>query len=1018
MKLLPIHRSSILILLLPILLLWAAESSNADDMTAVAMDTTLTGPKVSFSLDIMPLLKKNCLACHNTTRSRGGLNLESPDLMKKGGDSGSALTPGNPEESLLYISAAHLSDDYIMPPEGNKVNADNFKPDELKLLEEWISQGAETDFITSSDFEFEAENKIPDSIVALEFSADGNYIGIGKGNRLYVYSILNESCDTELRLSDTEKLNIGQQFAHHDLVNSLAFSPDTKTIATGDFREVKIWKLTEYEMQNLSSLNMPGIISAEHHLPEHTQYLWLGDTFGNVCVFNDNLKRTTKLKSNHKNRIINISSLNHGKYICTLSMDGTIDIWDSETLQIAGHSRLNETLAAATSDGESLLYSTKDGRIFISYFTEEQGMSPPVKIYESRGKSIDKLLALNKPDGSKEILFSNSAGSIHLAKVITEKSQLRLKDIWIKEYNPVEWCVSPSQSLLVMNDYDGMIYCINMANGSIIRMISGNKKINYQIWKSPLEKNFLKNELEYSDQNTKERESDLDHVRKRLDKAKNEGDILSSQLSEMDQKIEMLSLNLSKYSMDSEKIRLEIQTVQNCVNMISAEIEKIKSELLKNQHSLQLDEFQMMVEKFEMNCLQLGRNQENLAWINQKYQSEMDVINKELTALNKLKSEMNAEQERKRTELMLTLDELELSKSALDKAERMLSESMNYRQEVADQLKVGSKAVEEWKEKQYAVKRRIWSMHISADSRNLFTIDYSGNLIIWNLNDGTIIREHLFSEPYLIQSIIPQSQDINKKFIVITLGGQVGYLDLNNKWILDHVIGSLDQSSPFTERVYAMEFSPNGDYLVTSSGEPSRSGIIHIFETEKWNLMKTLSSQHSDLIFDLKHSKDGKFIATASADKYVRIFNCENWELIHTFEGHSHYVLGLDWHRNTRLLASSSADGSVKIWNRHAGIKQKDIKISEKEITSLVWENYQDTVIIGSGSGIVSRYDKEGKVIQKFISTNDYITVVGTSFNNDYIAAGTLDGMIYLWDTRNKDKMISFDPSQLVPPSN
>ena len=95
---------------------------------------------VDFAKEIHPLFKRSCLACHNTTKAKAGLNLESPQMILKGGDSGAAAVPGKAEESLLLITAAHR-DDLPMPPPGNKVNATDFSPEELGLLKLWIDLG-------------------------------------------------------------------------------------------------------------------------------------------------------------------------------------------------------------------------------------------------------------------------------------------------------------------------------------------------------------------------------------------------------------------------------------------------------------------------------------------------------------------------------------------------------------------------------------------------------------------------------------------------------------------------------------------------------------------------------------------------------------------------------------------------------------------------------------------------------------------------------------------------------------
>ncbi|MCH8829548.1 MAG: hypothetical protein IID45_08230, partial [Planctomycetes bacterium] len=43
---------------------------------------------VKFEKDILPLLRKSCLACHSATEAQGGLVLETPRTILKGGDRG------------------------------------------------------------------------------------------------------------------------------------------------------------------------------------------------------------------------------------------------------------------------------------------------------------------------------------------------------------------------------------------------------------------------------------------------------------------------------------------------------------------------------------------------------------------------------------------------------------------------------------------------------------------------------------------------------------------------------------------------------------------------------------------------------------------------------------------------------------------------------------------------------------------------------------------------------------------
>ena len=62
---------------------------------------------VDFQKDILPVLRKKCLACHNETDAESDLVLESPAAILKGGFEGPSVIAGNSDESLLLNVAAH-----------------------------------------------------------------------------------------------------------------------------------------------------------------------------------------------------------------------------------------------------------------------------------------------------------------------------------------------------------------------------------------------------------------------------------------------------------------------------------------------------------------------------------------------------------------------------------------------------------------------------------------------------------------------------------------------------------------------------------------------------------------------------------------------------------------------------------------------------------------------------------------------------------------------------------------------
>ena len=54
-----------------------------------------------FEQSVRPVLVENCYSCHGDKKQKGGLRLDSLEAILHGGESGPAVVPGKPAESLL-----------------------------------------------------------------------------------------------------------------------------------------------------------------------------------------------------------------------------------------------------------------------------------------------------------------------------------------------------------------------------------------------------------------------------------------------------------------------------------------------------------------------------------------------------------------------------------------------------------------------------------------------------------------------------------------------------------------------------------------------------------------------------------------------------------------------------------------------------------------------------------------------------------------------------------------------------
>lgn len=118
-------------------LLWLA------GLTFVTLKTAAAEPDSAaldfFEKKIRPLLVENCYKCHSaqSDKIKGGLLLDTREGLLKGGDSGPAIVPGEPDKSLLIKAVRYNDEKLQMPPKDKKLPSE-----QIADLEAWVKMGA------------------------------------------------------------------------------------------------------------------------------------------------------------------------------------------------------------------------------------------------------------------------------------------------------------------------------------------------------------------------------------------------------------------------------------------------------------------------------------------------------------------------------------------------------------------------------------------------------------------------------------------------------------------------------------------------------------------------------------------------------------------------------------------------------------------------------------------------------------------------------------------------------------
>ncbi len=260
--------------------------------------TAALAADLDYYRDVYPFLKANCISCHNKTTTKADLNMETPELMIKGGESGPSIIPGNGAESLLVTASLHTKD-MEMPPPNNKSGAVNLIPEQIATLKAWIDQGAKGSVMVERAVVLQAFSASIDPIYSVAMTKDGRYVACGRSNHIYVYDMATRQFVAQI--SDPAEKNGA---AHRALVQSLSFSPDGTRLASGSFREVKIWKLAE---------GQPAASAVKS---------------SSVPASADLIK---KIAAAGKVNVLSSGMSADGKQVVTGCDDGSVRVWDAAT---------------------------------------------------------------------------------------------------------------------------------------------------------------------------------------------------------------------------------------------------------------------------------------------------------------------------------------------------------------------------------------------------------------------------------------------------------------------------------------------------------------------------------------------------------------------------------------------------------------------------------------------------------------------------------------------------------------
>ncbi|HEV3256974.1 MAG TPA: c-type cytochrome domain-containing protein, partial [Gemmataceae bacterium] len=419
----------------------------------------LAGPRLSaqqppsYAKHIKPFFARYCLECHNSDKLKGELNLETYKSLEAGGKKGAEFAPGKPNQSRMVLMVEGKRK--RMPPK----TAKQPMPDEVKLLRAWVAAGAKDDAATLTIKIPDIKPRVPavapvaalaydpngkilaaggyktvtlidvatgdvngtlpgqsGATTALDFSRDGRYLAVASGSagqagavRLYPVPADGAPAAKPVHVLP----------GHKDLILAVAFSPDSKVLATcGYDRLIKLWDVaTGKELRTLKD---------------------------------------------HSDSVYGVAFSPDGRLLASGGADRAVKVWD-----VAGGTRLY-TLAESTDWVYAVAWSP-DGRHLAA-----AGVDKSIRVWDATptgGRVVHSVFAHEGPinrlvySADGKTLFSVSED--RTAKAWETGKMVERKVYDGQPENVLALALRPDQKQLAFGRYDGKVLLVDPATGAV-----------------------------------------------------------------------------------------------------------------------------------------------------------------------------------------------------------------------------------------------------------------------------------------------------------------------------------------------------------------------------------------------------------------------------------------------------------------------------------------------------------------------------------------------------------------------
>ena len=278
----------------------------------------------------------------------------------------------------------------------------------------------------------------------------------------------------------------------------------------------------------------------------------------------------------------------------------------------------------------------------------------------------------------------------------------------------------------------------------------------------------------------------------------------------------------------------------------------------------------------------------------------------------------------------------------------------------------------------------INALSYSEDGHTLVTVGQDATLKVWNPKGSSLIRTIDLDDGPATALALSGSRALTGH-----ANGQIVLWDFER-----------------AEKIASFKRNDSEIWSVTFAGGPNRfAAASHDWKLAIWDTAQASAPlqvidahENSANAIAFARSETGPLLASGSADRSVKLWNLDTFDMLRTYRGHGDFVTALAFAPEAKSLASASLDGSIRIWSLSSSRAIKRLYGHKGRVSGLSFSSTGDTLASAGDDGQVRIWDfKHGRAARTLAGHTGAVKTVAFAPDGQTLASAGEDGIVRLW---------------------